>query len=965
VTLSIGKLTAGREDYYLGALSADRDEYYLNPTEIPGVWHGVLAGRLGLSGRVDPDAFRAVLAARHPGTSDPLVGGLREGRVTGFDLTFSAPKSVSLLWALSDTDVSDAVAAAHDAAVADAFAALEAEAVFARRGHDGATRIRAAGLVAAGFGHRTSRAGDPQLHTHLVTANLTVGADGRWSAPDGRAVYGWAKTVGYLYQASLRARLTENLGVAFGPVVKGVAEVAGVTAGQRDAFSARRADITAELDRLGWTTARAARTATLTTRPAKTGLVDLDQLRAVWATQADAVDLHITTATTPGRDREVRSPARADLTAALLSPEGLTRQATTFDRRDVLQALAAAQPNGAPAATLRADTDQVTADRAVVPVVTATAAGGNRWTTTELLTVEARLVDRAVTGQHAGRAVVDTFTLDRVLADRPGLSAEQATMISRLVTSGASVDVVVGRAGTGKTYALDAARAAWQNCGHPVIGTALAARAAAELQAGAGIPATTIDRLLADLDRPGPLAGLAPRTVVIVDEAGMVETRKLDRLLTHAGQAQAKVVLVGDPAQLPEIDAGGTLAHLAHQLPTVELVDNRRQTDPWERAALDQLRSGSVPAAVAAYHQAGRITLTPTAPDARRALVNDWWATYQHPTPTPTGTDAQAGVGVGRSAMYALTRADVTDLNTRARAHLRAAGRLTGPDTTIAGREFAPGDHVLTLRNDRRIGIRNGTTGTLLHITPDRAVINTADGTVTLPGDYLSAGHLTHNYATTIHKAQGATVDHAYLLGSDQLFREAGYVAFSRARTTTRLYLVQPDTPTPDRAGTPGPVQIPGMTPAGEMARFPGTGVHAVGDVSVLLSRSRAQTLARDHTAPSISQAAVLADPPAWAVTTLGPPPLWGADRDRWADTATRIGHYRATYPPGPDKPARALTALRPTGADRPVRDTVEEAIGPEPADRRQHRDWTVVRTAITQTRRHGLHRDLDQGRTR
>lgn len=159
--LSIGKLTAGREDYYLASLAATGDEYYLDPAEVPGVWHGTLATQLGLAGRVDPEGFRAVLDGRHPDGHTLLPGSRRPGRVTGYDLTFSAPKSVSLLWALSDPATADQVVAAHDGAVADALAALEAEAVVARRGHDGLQRVATAGLVAAGFGHRTSRAGDP------------------------------------------------------------------------------------------------------------------------------------------------------------------------------------------------------------------------------------------------------------------------------------------------------------------------------------------------------------------------------------------------------------------------------------------------------------------------------------------------------------------------------------------------------------------------------------------------------------------------------------------------------------------------------------------------------------------------------------------------------------------------------------------------------------------------------------
>ena len=907
--LSIGKLSVGREGYYLDMLAASRDEYYLHPAETPGVWHGTLAGVLGLGGLVDPDAFRAVLAGCDPHTGEALVANAgRSGRVTGYDLTFSAPKSVSLLWALGDEQAAAAVADAHDRAVVDALDLIEAEAVMARRGSGGARRLPGVGLVGAGFGHRTSRAGDPQLHTHLVVANLTQTSDGHWSAPDGRLIYGWAKTVGYAYQAALRAQLTATLGVRWGPVTRGVAEIDGMSRAQRDMFSTRRAQIVAELDRLGYSSPAAAQTATLTTRPAKDHHPDLN-LRKVWHVQADRVGLHV-----EDLARTVRTPAVDDrLADRLVGPEGLTAQATFFDCRAVIQAVAVGHPDGLPTSTVRdlasrvIDRPDVIAlgEREEVRVL------GRRYTTVELLDIEARLIAGAVARSRGHAGVATPEALARALEGRPTLSREQAAMIEQIVGSGAGVEIVVGRAGTGKTYALDAARAAWQASGYQVIGAALAARAAAGLQADAGIPATTIDRLLADLDRPGPLSGLTARSVVVVDEAGMVGTRKLDRLLDHAHRAGVKIVLAGDPHQLPEIDAGGTLAALTARLGAVELVDNRRQDEGWERAALDQLRSGTIADFVDAYRTHDRITLARSADGARQALVDGWWDARN------TGVD---------TAMYALTRADVDDLNRRARTHLHARG-LLGDDINIGGRQFALGDRVMCLRNDRRFEIRNGTTGTLTAFDTDHATVTSAtitlpDGsTISLPSDYLSQGLLTHAYATTIHKAQGITVDEAFVLGSDQLYREAGYVGLSRARTSTRLYLVNPD-PQPAR--------------------------DRLDDLAVDLQASRAQTLALDqhpHPAPVIDGAfrqpgpptravareelgvassvderdrrnVLLADPPAWALNELGPPPITaGLARDRWAETASRIVDYRERDQIVDDNLALGPRPLRPRAA--------------------------------------------------
>lgn len=308
-------------------------------------------------------------------------------------------------------------------------------------------------------------------------------------------------------------------------------------------------------------------------------------------------------------------------------------------------------------------------------------------------------------------------------------------MVAAITSSGAGTSVAVGRAGAGKTFALEAARAAWEAAGHRVIGTALAARAAAELQAGTGIASTTLDRFLADLGRPGPLSALAPGTVVVVDEAGMVGTRKLERLLSHAERWDARVVLVGDPRQLPEVEAGGAFVALAKRLGAVELKENRRQREPWEREALSQLRSGSARAALEAYQAGGRLHFANTAEEARETMAEAWWASVQ------------AGEN---SMMYALRRADVDDLNARARARKGAAGLLGDETLEAGGRGFAVGDRVMALKNDRSLGARNGSVSTVQSVDAVGCEVVLQDGT-RLPAGYLRAGHLTHAYASTVH----------------------------------------------------------------------------------------------------------------------------------------------------------------------------------------------------------------------
>ncbi|MGI8792491.1 MAG: AAA family ATPase, partial [Acidimicrobiales bacterium] len=442
-----------------------------------------------------------------------------------------------------------------------------------------------------------------------------------------------------------------------------------------------------------------------------------------------------------------------------------------------------------------------------------------RYSTHDLLALEQWAVHHALARATADVALVDARSGERVLADRPSMSDEQAEMFRRLTSSGAGVEVVVGKAGAGKTYALDAARAAWQASGHRVTGAALAARAAVELETGAGIDSYTIDRLLADVEHPEH-GGLAPESVLVVDEAGMVGTRKLARLLDAAAAADAKVVLVGDPHQLPEIDAGGVLRGLANRLEAIELTDNRRQIHGWERDALDQLRDGDPTAGLAAYTDAGRIHIGETVDAAREQLVGDWWHAR-----TEDGIDG---------VMVALRRSDVDDLNTRARTRAAATGELTGPELVAGGRTFQVGDRIVCLRNDRRLDVVNGTRGDVVAIDNDTRTLtvqpDNSDRLVKIPAAYLDAGHVDHAYAITGHKAQGLTTQATWVLGSDAMYREWGYVALSRGSHTNHLYVV---------AGhdLDAAAHQPVLEAADPVRRL-------VAD----LRRSRAQHLAIDHT---------------------------------------------------------------------------------------------------------------------
>jgi conjugative relaxase-like TrwC/TraI family protein len=347
-------MAPGRADYYLTAV-AKRDGvegYYLARGEEAGRWLGHGADTLGLAGEVTAEQLRAVLDARDPTSGDQLAAHPAR-KVPGFDHTFRGPKSVSLLWALGDRATAAEVTASHDAAVDAAIGYLQRAAGFTRRGAGGAETVPVDGFVAAAFRHRTSRADDPLLHSHVLVANLArTTDDGVWRTLDSRKLFAHAKTAGILYQAQLRFELTRRLGVAWQPVVNGHADIDGVDRQLIETFSQRRAQIIELMTARGESSAAAAQTATLATRQAKGERASEAELRDIWTRRAKEVGVRPgwhQTQTLTGRS-EWRRPELGELWQQLVVEEELTSSSSSFTRRDVLQQLAGRLPAGAPAA---------------------------------------------------------------------------------------------------------------------------------------------------------------------------------------------------------------------------------------------------------------------------------------------------------------------------------------------------------------------------------------------------------------------------------------------------------------------------------------------------------------------------------------------------------------------------------------------------------------------------------------
>jgi conjugative relaxase-like TrwC/TraI family protein len=784
VVADIAKLTVGREEYYTRELATDHEQYLSGHGESPGRWYGAGASSLGLQGEASPAGFQAMFEGRHP-TSGELLGR-PHGRnaVPAFDVVLRPTKSVSILYGLGNPETGRAVLAAHHAGLAEAVAYLDGH-LGARRGHGGVQHVSGQGLLAVAFDHRTSREGDPLLHTHLVVANRVRGPDGRWTALDGRDLYRHRLAADAIYRATYQRELTRTLAVEWTAAdTHGNRELQGIPEDLIRSFSKRTNQIDAELDRLGADgrerTPRLVKWTVHATRKPKEHETPgslYDRWRQEAAERGHDADTLVreVTGRTPNRQQDwtVSDAVVGRLFDRLAGPDGLTATASTFARPDVLVALGAGLA-GAGRTEFEGLADRFLAERAV-SVVADRALEERRWSTPDLLAVEQRLVAAATSRTGEQAAVTSHQAVRGALIAHPSAGQDQQAMVRDLCQGGQGVALVVGRAGTGKTFALGIARHAWQLDGYRLLAAAPTGIATMSLQGEGFEDVATCDHLLNDLD--GGREQLDARTVLVIDEAGMVGSRKLTRLLQHAHQVQAKVVLVGDDRQLAPIDAGGGFRALRLRLGASELVENRRQQQAWEREALELIRSGLVEEAVAAYRAHDRVVAADSKPAATLALLQDWWTALQEAERDP----AQEVV------VLAARRAEVDRLNTACQELLAARGRLGGERLQVQDRQLAVGDRVVCGHNAidpqaRTLTIRlDGTDGR----------------TVVLPRSYLDGrGREERNrrvdlaYATTGHRAQGLTRGRALvrLTGTEDV--NWLYVQLSRARQDTRLYAV-------------------------------------------------------------------------------------------------------------------------------------------------------------------------------
>ena len=773
----LGAAGAGAGGYYT-ALA--RDDYYTQGGEPSGQWVGQGAAGLGLAGAVAEADLQQVLHGFDKTGSKPLVQGAGEKHYAGWDLTFSAPKSVSVLWAMTDRPkVRAEIQAAQQAAVNATLAFMEQHCVETRRGHNGTIHENAAGLAIATFEHGTSREQDPQLHTHCLVANIAQREDGAYGAVDGRSLYRWKMALGAIYRAELAEQLTARLPVRIERDGTSFA-LHGVPKAIQTRFSKRSEQIHDWMAEKGYTGAIMAQVATLETRQTKTE-IDRPALFTRWQAEGLVAGWGPEQAAT-GLESRAAEAEFERLPAPTLDKiqEGLVEKRSTFNDREAWRAMAEAMQGVGGRAEIETRMSEFWRDAELVNLGE-NPRGETRWSTESLRQLEAQAVAAALTGATRLHQALSPAQVERALQARPTLSAEQTHAVEYVCQDSGSVAVVVGLAGTGKSFMLETARAVWEAAGYQVIGAALSGKAALGLQESAHIPSQTLHVRLLEWVQPDALNA---QTVVVVDEAGMVDSRKMAAVIEATRNAGAKLVLVGDHRQLQPIEAGGLFRALTERLETANLAQIRRQVEPWARDAVHAIGEGRASDALRAYEARGLLHVSATKTEAIQSLVTEWAkAGEQHPDES--------------RLMLAGERAEVRALNLQAREHQQHAGKL-GESQKVAtahgAREFAPGDRVVFTRNSSLHGVKNGQLGTIEAMTAQAkgvmARVRLDDRRHVVRLSTAHYDHLDHGYALTTHKAQGMTVDRTFVLaGGDMANRELGLVQLSRHRQEARLFV--------------------------------------------------------------------------------------------------------------------------------------------------------------------------------
>lgn len=836
--MSYKKLGKGRAggDYYLNAAAVD--DYYLNDgvtddkstqREPMGKWYDPAGTMPAIKDgeTVDAETFRSLLGGFDPRTGKSLIRGAGDRHVSGYDFAFSAPKAVSAIWSQLNEEQRAAIDAAQNAAVRRALQFMSDKAGISRLGAGGVIKEKV-NLMAAIWDHASSRENDPQLHTHTTIFNFARCADGKYRTIDVDQILKWQTAIAGIYHTELAAQLTDTLGVRC--EVKEdefIFDVPDVPEAVKEHWSKRSVAIkkaAADLPTDALSKAVLDKLA-IETRDNKSELTRAELLER-WVKEGLELGFSREQAEACFNQAKREKLTNEDIEAiAEKAATRLTQSHSVFNESQAYAMVGVMMQGRGTAADIEKAGEWLVKERLVLMGVSPE--GHRVFSTPEMIALEKQMIEDAQVVVLFKDATTEKLAhvqpsdvVEKAILAKKGISVEQAAAVRHACLDSHMVSVVEGAAGAGKSFTMEAVKSVYDKQGYTLHGLALSWSAASVLSEEAKIEHTrAIEGFVRDLAQ-GKIK-LDMKSVVLIDEAGLVGSRHMAAILAAAKEAGAKVILTGDSKQLAPVEAGGACEAIIEVIGSARIDEVRRQgshvrNDPveyakfqWQRDAVLQFADGHADVAMQEYENHGLVTLADDNTSALDAMLSDW-NTYRK------------SEGAGTALLLANDNQTVREINERVRDRLREEGLIGADAATIktttlqatSMASFAIGDKVMFRKNDKKMGIQgdpnreqaagvyNRTTGRILEIGQDK------DGTPLFKIELEKGGiveiragqggywdpktkgvPLQHAYATTVHASQGMTVDRSYILNSLRMERRLAYVSMSRHREECRIYV--------------------------------------------------------------------------------------------------------------------------------------------------------------------------------
>jgi conjugative relaxase-like TrwC/TraI family protein len=768
--------SVSNQDYYLNLAAED---YYLKGGEPPGVWVGSGANVLNLKGNVESSQLSNLMNGYTPNGKQALCQNAGGQHKAGFDLTFGAPKSVSLLWAAADKETQIEIQKAQLNAVKDAINLLEEHAAYTRRGAQGAEHERVEGFIVAVFEHSTSRALDQHLHSHAVLANLAPRKDGSWGTINSRVIMNWQKAAGMIYKASLAESIRE---LGFETEIDNDSfKIKGISKDLCDHFSKRSHQIVKALKDKGIKkrSSKAGDFIALATRDTKTE-IDRPALFNKWQNEMSSMGFNL---------NSVNELRKSDKQISEIDP--LT--SNTIDEDQLISELTESNSAYRLQDVFYQVTEQSIASEETISL-------GTDWKHNQLFTsrnvikTEQAMIEQATKLRKSDWARIDINVINSAIRmQKFELSDEQQFAVLN-VCDDSQLSILQGSAGAGKTASMLCVRDVYQAHGKQVIGATIAKAASNNLSKEAGIECHTIARLLLSLDSSKP--PLKNGDVLIVDEAGQLGTFQINQLFTFARKIGFKVVLVGEDKQLDSIVHGGVLRYLStpEVIGTTRIETIRRQHNEWDRQAVADFRDGYAHQALAQYSKRNQLNFLENEEVSKQALISAW-TDYRHNNPSK------------KSMVIAQSWLDVIELNNNMRKQLQNEGMVGLENVLVKGivsdrdidLEVSIGERVRFTKNDYRRKYTNGDIGevTKIKVMEDgdiwiRVKLDSGRETQFMASSYANEDgrtYLTQAYAQTVYSSQGLTIDgDVFVYYTQNMDRAHSYVACSRHKDRAHIF---------------------------------------------------------------------------------------------------------------------------------------------------------------------------------